>query len=82
MDGQRILTLMIVAAAAAYLLRNLVVSGRAFFANKSGCGGGCGKCAFAQKGDVSFKKPVTPAGQPNLIALSDIRTLPSKRKSN
>jgi hypothetical protein len=81
MNSQQLIAMLLVATAAAYLLRNLVVSARAFFANKSGGCGGCGKCAFAQKGDA-FKKPITPAGQPNLIALSDIRTLPSKRKNN
>lgn len=81
MDTQKLIAMLLVGAAAAYLLRNLAVSARAFFANKSGSCGGCGKCGFAQKSDT-FKKSNTPAGQPNLIALSDIRTLPNKRKSN
>ncbi len=74
MSAQQIITLVIVAVAAVYLGRNLAASARRFFSNKSeGCGG-CGKCAFADK--VRTQTP--PAARSNLIALSDIRTLPKK----
>jgi hypothetical protein len=74
MSAQQLITLIIVAAAAVYLGRNLFASARNFFSNKSeGCPG-CGKCAFADK-----PRAQTPASsRPNLIALSDIRTLPKK----
>ena len=75
MHAQQLITLLIVAAAAVYLGRNLVTSARNFFSNKTeGCGG-CGKCAFADK--ARTQSPPA-AARPNLIALSDIRTLPKK----
>ena len=73
MSAQPLIALLIVAIAAVYLGRNLVASARNFFSNKSeGCGG-CGKCAFAEKPQ---SKPA--AARPNIIALTDIRTLPKK----
>jgi hypothetical protein len=74
MSAQQLITLIIVAIAAIYLGRNLVASARNFFSNKSeGCGG-CGKCAFADK-----SRTQTPAStRPNIIPLTDIRTLPKK----
>lgn len=74
MSVQQLITLAIVAVAAIYLGRNLIASARRFFSNKTeGCGG-CGKCAFADKSPSK-----TPASsRPNIIALSDIRTLPKK----
>ena len=74
MSAQQLITLLIVAVAVVYLGRNLFASARNFFSNKSeGCGG-CGKCAFAEK-----PRPQTPASaRPNIIALTDIRTLPKK----
>jgi len=74
MSAQQLITLLIVAIAAVYLGRNLVASARNFFSNKSeGCGG-CGKCAFADK--PRTQSP--PNTRPNMIALTDIRTLPKK----
>jgi len=74
MSAQQLITLLIVAIAAVYLGRNLVASARNFFSNKSeGCGG-CGKCAFADK--PRTQSPATT--RPNIIALTDIRTLPKK----
>ena len=78
MSIQQLITLLIVAVAAIYLGRNLVASARNFFSNKSeGCGG-CGKCAFADKAPSK-----TPASaRPNIIALTDIRTLSKKYPGN
>jgi hypothetical protein len=74
MSAQQLITLAIVAVAAIYLGRNLVASARNFFSNKTeGCGG-CGKCAFA--GKPQNKAPAN--ARPNIIALTDIRTLPKK----
>ena len=74
MSAQQLITLLIVAVAAVYLGRNFLASARSFFSNKSeGCGG-CGKCAFADKPRT---QPPAPA-RPNVIALTDIRTLPKK----
>ena len=74
MSIQQLITLLIVAVAAIYLGRNLVASARNFFSNKSeGCPG-CGKCAFADK--TPSKTPAST--RPNLIPLTDIRTLPKK----
>ncbi|MCW3096727.1 MAG: hypothetical protein JWL77_2345 [Chthonomonadaceae bacterium] len=74
MSAQQLITLIIVAVAAVYLGRNLVASARNFFSNKSeGCPG-CGKCAFADKPRTQM-----PAStRPNIIPLTDIRTLPKK----
>ena len=84
MDSQRVIALLMVAAAAAYLGRSLVTSARDFFAAKSGCGGGCAKCAFAEGGGKKGERATKPtnaliAPQPNVIALSDIRTMPHRR---
>lgn len=74
MSAQQLIALIIVAVAAVYLGRNLVTAARNFFSNKSeGCGG-CGKCAFADKARTQ-----SPAStRPNIIPLTDIRTLPKK----
>ncbi len=73
MSAQQIISLAIVAVAAVYLGRGLVASFRNFISNKNeGCPG-CGKCAFAEK---PSSKP--SAARPNIIALTDIRTLPKK----
>ena len=74
MDVQQIISLGIVIAALCYLGRYMIAGLKDLFAKKEGCGGGCGKCAFADNGDRT-KIDVRP---PGLIALSDIKTLPKR----
>ncbi len=74
MSLPQLITLLIVAIAAVYVGRVLFDSARNLFSAKSqGCGG-CGKCAFADKAHTQK----SAAANSNLIALSDIRTLPKK----
>ncbi len=74
MSAQQLIALLIVAVAAVYLGRNLVASARSFFSNKSeGCPG-CGKCAFADKAPSK----TSASARPNIIPLTDIRSLPKK----
>ena len=74
MDTQQIVVLVVVASAAVYLGRNLVMAARGFFRGKGGCSSGCGKCGFAQP----TKTQTHSSPQPNVIALRDIRTLSKK----
>ncbi len=83
MDVQRISALIIVAVAAMYLGRSLLTSTRAFLQDKSGCGGGCAKCAFAEGGrDKPERKASRLSAESvkpsNVIAIADIQTLPRK----
>ena len=72
MNTQTGIALLIVAAAAAYLGYNLILSARNFFSKKSsGCASGCGKCSFAPK--------ELKANRPGLIPLTDIRSLPKDK---
>ncbi len=74
MSIPHLIILIIVGLGAIYLGRNLFDTVRNLFSNKSeGCPG-CGKCAFA---DPARKQP-PPTSRPNIIALTDIRTLPKK----
>lgn len=75
MDIQQIVALMIVAVAFVFLARQLFASVRSILENKSGCGGGCGKCAFANLEKPNQRQRPT---RPDVIALGDIRTLPRK----
>lgn len=84
MDVQRLSALLIVAIAATYLGRSLLTSARAFLQDKSGCGGGCAKCAFAEGGGNKMGRkanriPAEAVNPSNVIAIADIRTLPHKR---
>ena len=80
MDIQRLISLGIVAAALIYLGRQFVASAKAFFEQKSGCGGGCGKCAFAEQGGLkkTAEKGRGTAAPGNIIALGEIKTLPRR----
>ena len=83
MDIQKLVTLAIVGTALIYLGRQFVASAKAFFASKSGCGGGCSKCAFAEQGNTGKKTGGKVAGTSapgNVIALGDIQTLPRREK--
>jgi hypothetical protein len=75
MDVQRIIALAIVGVAAAYLGRCFLISARAFFSSRSGCGGGCAKCAFAQ--EVKSRSQST-ARRSDIIPLMEVRTLPKR----
>ena len=78
MELQQIVALLIVAAAALFLARNFVRSLRAFLSGKGGCESGCGKCGFAPRDDRSSVRPAAPS-RPNIIPLTDIRTVRSPR---
>ncbi len=82
MDVQKLISLGIVAAALVYLGRQFVASAKAFFEQKSGCGGGCGKCAFAEQGNTGKKtdSKVQGTAAGNIIALGEIKTLPRRGK--
>lgn len=69
MNGQQIVTYLIVLVAAAYLGRNFVRATKAFFSKKGGCASGCGKCAFAQQVKQAQKQS---AAKRNVIPLTDI----------
>ena len=73
MNGQQIITWLVVLTAAIYLGRNLVRSARAFFSAKGGCGSGCGKCAFAQQVQQAQKSPKS-----GVIPLAEVRSAPHK----
>ena len=72
MNVQQILALICVGFAAAFLLRLLVGSLRAFLSGKGGCGSGCGKCSFAPKDPLPGKKAPSQ-GRPDIIPLTEIR---------
>ena len=80
MNAQQILALVIVAIAALYLGRNFVRSCRAFFSSKSGCSEGCGKCSFAPKAGKPGQ--TVSSARPNVIPLTDIRTLPQRQTNS
>ena len=69
MNGQQIITYLIVLVAAVYLGRNFVRSSKAFFSKKGGCASGCGKCAFAQQVKQAQKQS---AAKRSVIPLTDI----------
>ena len=70
MDGQQIIATTIVIAAAVWLGRQFLGATRNFFSSKGACGG-CDNCAAG----AAAKKAGT-ASRSNVIALSDIGTLP------
>lgn len=74
MDIQKIISLGIVLGALCYLGRYMLAGLKDLFAQKDGCGGGCGKCAFADNGEHK-KMDVRPSG---IIVLSDIKSLPKR----
>ncbi len=83
MDVQKLIALAIVGTALIYLGRQFVASAKSFFASKSGCGGGCSKCAFAEQGNAGKKtggKVVGTSASGNVIALGEIKTLPRRNK--
>jgi hypothetical protein len=59
MDGQQLIALAIVGAAALYLGRGFIVSARNFFSRQGGCGG-CGKCSFAAREHAGGQPPNSP----------------------
>ena len=69
MNGQQIITALIVLVAAIYLGRNFARATQAFFSKKGGCASGCGKCAFAQQVKEAQKRS---AARRNVIPLADI----------
>ena|SRR5579862_298947 len=73
MDVQQVVALSIVGVAAVYLIRSFVLSARSFFNAKSGCGGGCSRCAFSKEGGA---KPLPPTRRTDIIPLMEIRSLP------
>jgi hypothetical protein len=78
MNIQQIIALLIVGVAAAYLIRNAVRTLRAFLSGKSGCASGCGKCGLA--GEIASRRKSAPSPRPDVIPLTDIRSLPDKRR--
>ena len=74
MNGQQMVTALIVLVAAVYLGRNFLRSAKAFFSKKGGCASGCGKCAFAQQVKQAQKDS---AARRNVIPL----TVVSHRKA-
>ncbi|HZT41839.1 MAG TPA: hypothetical protein VFA07_06600 [Chthonomonadaceae bacterium] len=77
MNVQQIIAWILVGLAAAFLLRLFVGSLRAFLSGKGGCGDGCGKCSFAPKDPLPGKKAASQS-RPDIIPLTDIRTLSRK----
>ncbi|HLK61643.1 MAG TPA: hypothetical protein VKU00_34165 [Chthonomonadaceae bacterium] len=76
MNIQQLIAISIVAMAAVYLGRNLVLSARAFFSKKSSGCPGCGKCAFAPKENRNHRGTETPRShrEKPLIRLTQINT--------
>lgn len=82
MDIQQFVALAIVGTALIYLGRQFVASAKSFFASKSGCGGGCSKCAFAEQSGLkqASNKSNGMVAPGNVIALGEIKTLPRRDK--
>lgn len=78
MNLQQFLALILVSLAAIYLARNMVRALRSFLSGKSGCGDGCGKCGFAPTDSPG--RPAETARRPDIIPLSEIRSLPKTRE--
>jgi hypothetical protein len=75
---QQIAVYICVAMAALYLSRYLFDSVRAIVKARSGCGEGCGKCAFAAEPPKRGAK--NSASAPGaIIPLTEIRSLPHRK---
>lgn len=76
---QQFIALVVVSVASLYLGRNFVRAWKSFLRagdGDSACGGGCPGCG-SSKASLSGK-PVNSARRPDIIPLSDIRTLPNR----
>ena len=73
MDLQQGIALAIVACAALYLGRCLMVSARNFFSKQGGCAGGCGKCSFAPRNHAEAPSRKTPTNIA-IIPLMEVRS--------
>jgi hypothetical protein len=76
---QQIAVYICVAAAALYLGRYLFDSVRAIVKARSGCGDGCGKCAFAAQPPKRGAKSAG-AAPGAIIPLTEIRSLPNRKR--
>lgn len=75
---QQVAVYLCVAAAALYLGTYFVNSIRAIVKARSGCGDGCGNCAFAARAPKQVDKPISSAPG-TIIPLTDVRSLPRRK---
>jgi bacterioferritin-associated ferredoxin len=79
MDIQQVVSLLLVAAAAAYLGRSGVRAWRAMVSKQGGCASGCGRCAFAIR-QAAERTSSRAARSRSVITLTAITPVSRKEK--